>query len=49
MPYKFLNFEADTFDDDIEKELNAEERDGWAVVEVIKYDSGHLKVLVHRD
>lgn len=50
MTYKFVNFEADLppFDDTIEGTLNAEERDGWKVVHVHYYDSGHVKILLHR-
>lgn len=52
MPYKFINFghEAPPWDDAITDTLNAEERDGWKVVNVHTYeDNGIVKVLLHRE
>ncbi|WP_205304878.1 hypothetical protein [Nocardioides sp. 616] len=49
MPYKHVNFEPDLppLDDTIEATLNAEERDGWRVIDVHHYEGGHIKVLLH--
>lgn len=51
MPYKHLNFEADMppHDGTIENTLNAEEREGWRVIDVHRYESGQVKVLLHRE
>ncbi|MCW2738852.1 hypothetical protein [Nocardioides sp.] len=54
MPYKHVNFDPDSpqlpaFDDTIEDTLNAEERDGWRVINVHRYKNGHVKVLLHRE
>lgn len=51
MPYKFINFGHDdrAYDDVITDALNAEERSGWKVVHVKEYESGVVKVLLHRE
>lgn len=52
MTYKYVNSEVSylpAYDGDVERVLNAEEREGWKVIDVHYYESGHVKMLLHRE